>query len=247
MNELYNANNGMGKFYFDLTDPESVKLLQGFKAWQNGKADFKINKTFVEKIREKHDNALKENYNAAYNAGIDYVENDTIDEFFQSKIDDIDKKMDTIEQQRSDALKGAKKNPHDDEELRYVAYFDKELVKLTRQKIMLMVDRTHPNDLSFIRLKKIVVAQLRKDMTNKLNNVTEKMDNDLLRMVDGLDKSALGELKRYIQGKLDENYEKKYAGASPDIEVLEEDGMYDDIIVEGVKPVGPEQSGIHRR
>ena len=43
MNELYNVNNEMGKFYFDLTDSESVKLLQGFKAWQNGNSKFLLN------------------------------------------------------------------------------------------------------------------------------------------------------------------------------------------------------------
>ena len=220
----------MEEFYINLNNPQDIELLESYKAYVKGTQPFVIQKTFKEKIKDKLDSTLKKTFNATYNGAMDYVEGSTIDTFFGKEIDKVQDKMDIFEVKRSESAA----HLEDEEEVRYTEFFNKELSKLQRTKIKLLVDKTRPHDVSSLVLPRIVVMQLQKNMAKKWAKVEKVTDDTLLAFVDGLDKSQLGKLKKIIQERMDEKDNKKH-DSMPQVEILDEDPLIEDAVVDVVE------------
>lgn len=208
----------MEEFY--VSNSEDIELLKNYKAYVKGTQPFSIQKTIKEKMRDKLDNFLKRSFETAYNAGKDYVENDTVDYYFDKKITDVKGKIDEVNIKRSEAAQ----YPDDEEEKRYVEFFDKEISKLQRQLIRLVVDKNNPHDISSFAIPKIVFYQIVKETAKKMDKVEKTTDDILMKAYNAVANSQIGEAKKYLQQLIDERDRRLYSDFGP-IETIDEDPL----------------------
>lgn len=217
----------MDKFY--VTRPEDYELYKAYMAYVKGTQSFSLKKTFLEKIKDKIDKSLKEGFSPVYDKAMDYVEGETHDQFFEIKKEDLKEKIEDIDSQRSEVIN----NPENPEDVLYVPFFDKEISKLQRQLIKYSVAKDKPNQVSSFVLPKMVVMQLVKNTARKWDRVNGVTDDVLISIVEKLDKSQLGKLRKYIQERMEESnaIDPEDPMNGPPAPVLE-----DDFIVENVTP-----------
>lgn len=219
---------------FLITDSEKLKkIIEDFsknKVVEKGYLPFSLQPTFLEKIREKLDNKLKTTFEAAYHAGVDFVEPETQEKFYENEIKkNADKAAEIDEKQREEL-----NNLDEQEKLGYLLFFGNVRAKLERKKIRLNKEHDNPNDVSAIALPKMVVMQIVENTKRKVDTVEKITDDVLLSIFDKLDKSQLGMLRKYFQDKIEARDKEIYENSTFPIYIPEDTD--DDYIVEVVTP-----------